>query len=120
MTEVREPGAPDDFWWFIAAMADGRTHVYEVGFPYDVQEHDDPEDPEKVTGMHRVSLTEERRAEIMAELGEGLLEAQMAPGRPNRWLEPKQWDANGELLPIDPKPGVTYHPLPGRGDPIEG
>ena len=109
---ISEPGAQDDFWWFIAETADGRTHVYEVGFPVIRQDENGIKTAEV--------MPESRHAEILAELGPTVNFAQMAPGRPNRWLHPKAWDEKGNLLPIWPLPGVTYHPQPGRGDPMEG
>lgn len=118
---VAEPGAPDDFWWYIVTEPEGgRVHLYEVGFPVIAQDKDG--------NRTATTLTERRQAEIHEELGvpptnvwESGWDMILAPGRPNRWLEPKVRDeVTGELRRIKPKPGVTYHPLPGRGDPMEG
>lgn len=91
-------GEPDNWWWLAVKLADV-THLYELG--YAVRDKD---------GV-AVMLTDERRAEIMDELGNpDSFVMEMTTGRPNHLLEPKRIDeATGELGPIMAKPGVVLH-----------
>ena len=97
----------DDYWWLVVRTPAREIHVYELGY---AGKDDD--------GAN-VVLTQERHAVIMAELGapaDASLETgwdlSMSPGRPERYLEPKQYDTAGELLPIKARPGVTLHLMP--------
>ncbi|HEX5997277.1 MAG TPA: hypothetical protein VFY84_19225 [Jiangellales bacterium] len=105
----RPDGEPDNWWWLILTGPHGAVHLYELG--YAGRDEDGASVP----------LTEERHAEILAEIGatpevlasfdEDGWRQEMAPGRPNRFLHPKSFGPDGELLPIRPLDGVTLHLL---------
>lgn len=107
MYERREA---DDYWWLVVRNPNREIHLYELGY-----------------AGPGGALTEERHAVIMGELGapadaspETGWELSIAPGRPERYLEPKEYDTEGELLPIKARAGVTLHLAPedepGVGD----
>lgn len=101
----------DDWFWLVVRAPNRDIHLYELGYP--VENEDGA----------REALPQNRLAVIMAELGgpepkdlrtddEVGWRLEMAPGRPNAYLEPKAYDHNGNMLPIRAKAGVTLHLLP--------
>lgn len=112
-------GEADDFWWLTVRNPNREIHLFELGYAEEVEEHANPDDPAEVTGTIATPLPPERRAVVLAQLGapadtspEAGWDFSMAPGRPSAYLEPKEWDAEGTLLPIRAKAGVTLHLLP--------
>lgn len=105
----------DNWWWLVVRNPNREIHLYELGL---AQAGDDGA---------QVPLPDDRRAVIMTELGApdgagpaGGWDMSMAPGRPNAYLEPKEYDLNGDLLPIRARAGVTLHLLPASepGTPV--
>ena len=96
----RPEGQADNWWWLTVQIGD-KVHLYELGYPTKGKDGED------------VALTEQRRREIMDELGNPeAFVMSMAPGRPgSAYLEPKRIinEATGELGEIVAKPGVTLH-----------
>lgn len=101
---------PDNWFWLVVKTPDDGVHLYELGYP-------------QLVDNARVALSEQRFAEIREELGAPVTNVwehpewsfDMAPGRPNGYLEPKTYTEGpkGEqvLTPIKAKPGVTLHLL---------
>lgn len=129
--QVDDRREADDYWWLIVRTPAREIHVYELGYTQDVEVPTDEVDEktgEPVTETHKKALTDERQAVIMTELGapvnagapESGWALSMAPGRPNAYVEPKEYDLEGELLPIKARAGVTLHLAPedepGVGD----
>jgi hypothetical protein len=113
----RPDDMPDDWWWLTITTPHG-VHLYELGYPREVDVLDGSGRPTGTTA--RTALPDARHDEILAEIGAtwedfsdpfGPWRQEMAPGRPNRHLEPKQHAEDGTLSPIRPKPGVTLHLL---------
>jgi hypothetical protein len=124
-----EQEAADNWWWLVVRNPNQEIHLYELGEAAESDVLDEDGNPTGETTS--VPLAEQRRTQILAELGasEGdLYEAgwdlSLAPGRPNRWIEPKAYDEAGELRPIVARAGVTLHLLPetepGAPAPDEG
>jgi hypothetical protein len=107
----------DNWWWLIARTPNREIHVYELG---KAQTFDITDERDEKIGESSTALTDERRAVIAAEMGMpddaggpgSGWDLSMAPGRPNTYVEPKAYDADGNLLPIKAKAGVTLHLLP--------
>lgn len=103
----RPDGAPDNWWWLVVKTPGDGVHLYELGYAVVDEEQE---------GALTV-LTQARFDEIRDELGAPLTNIwehpgwsfDVAPGRPNAWLEPKLVNPDGTLEPITAKPGVTLH-----------
>lgn len=108
---ARPAEAPDNRWWAIVKTTDDGVHLYELGYAVPTPILDEEG---KDTG-HRadMALTEERHAQINADHPGTILEFSMAPGRPNKYLNPKRYTEGpqGErvLAPLSALPGVTLH-----------
>lgn len=125
----------DNWWWLVVRNPQREIHLYELGYAQDVEVEVNGE-----TQTQTTALPHDRLAVILAELGGPAPEEltadgstgwslEMAPGRPNAYLEPKAYEhdpATGAqtLLPIRAKAGVTLHLLPdaepGADDSTDG
>lgn len=112
----------DNWWWLVVRNPQREIHLFELGYAEDVETPTGAldRDGKPVVEKRSTALTDERRAVILAELGapanagelDSGWELSMAPGRPNAYLEPKEYDGAGKLLPIRARAGVTLHLAP--------